>query len=70
MQATRKEDPLMYSRKFGLHGMISAFVAFTILGLSALILDRGYLIAAPAGVVDVKVEPIQPLDEVVVVGDR
>jgi hypothetical protein len=49
--------------------MISAVVAFTILGLSALILDRGYLIAAPAGVVDVKVEPIQPLDEVVVVGD-
>ncbi len=57
----------MYSRKFGIHGMISAFVAFAILGVSALVLDRGYLLSAPGGVVEVE-QPttIEALDEIIV----
>jgi hypothetical protein len=61
----------MYSRKFGIHGLISAAIAFAIVGICALVLDRGYLFSAPAGVVEVaQVSPVQPLDEVTVVGDR
>ena len=61
----------MYSRKFGIHGMISAFVAVAILGISALVLDRGYLFSAPSGVIEVdQPTPIDALDEVVVTVDR
>lgn len=61
----------MYSRKFGIHGMISAFVAVAILGIGALVLDRAYLLAAPDGVVDVgQLTPIEALDEIVVIADR
>ncbi len=57
----------MYSRKFGVHGMISAFVAVAILGTSALVLDRGYLFAAPGGVVQVDaLTPVVALDEIIV----
>lgn len=57
----------MYSRKFGIHGMISAFVAFAILGISALVLDRGYLSSAPGGIVEVdQLTTIEALDEVIV----
>lgn len=57
----------MYSLKFGIHGMISAFVAIAILGITALVLDRGYLVSAPAGVVEVaQPVPVEALDEVVV----
>ncbi len=61
----------MYSRKFGIHGMISAVVAVAILGLSALVIDREYLFSAPGAVVEVgRVTPIQPLDEIVVSANR
>ena len=57
----------MYSRKFGIHGMISAFAAFTILGIAVLVLDRGYLVAAPGGVVQVEAPaPVAALEEIVV----
>jgi hypothetical protein len=58
----------MYSRKFGIHGMISAVVAFAILGISALVLDSAYLFSAPAGVVRVgQPTPVEALDEIVVI---
>lgn len=58
----------MYSRKFGVHGMISAFVAFAILGVSALVLDGAHLFSAPIGVVSVgQPTPVEALDEIVVV---
>ncbi len=58
----------MYSRKFGIHGMISAFVAVAILGISALVLDRAYLFSAPGGVVVVgQLTPLVALDEIVVI---
>ena len=61
----------MYSRKFGIHGVISAIVAVAILGISALVLDRAYLFSAPAGVVEVgRLTPIQALDEVIVIAQR
>lgn len=61
----------MYSRKFGIHGMISAFLAVAILGVTALVLDRGYLFAAPAGVVEVApLTPVTALDEVDVIAQR
>ena len=61
----------MYSRKLGIHGMISAFVAVAILGMSALVLDRGFLFAAPGGVVEVRqLTPVEPLDEIVVTAAR
>ena len=61
----------MYSRKFGIHGMISAFVALAILGISALVLDREYLFSAPAGVVEVdQPSPVETLDEIVVTANR
>ena len=63
----------MYSRTFGIHGTISAVVAVAILGLSALVLDRAYLISAPAGIVEVgKLSPVEAvaLDEIVVSGKR
>ncbi|HET8692970.1 MAG TPA: hypothetical protein VFM30_12635 [Steroidobacteraceae bacterium] len=51
--------------------MISAAIAFAIVGICALVLDREYLFSAPAGVVEVaQMSPVQPLDEVTVVGDR
>ena len=60
----------MYSRKFGVHGMISAVIAFAILGIAALVLDNGYLASAPAGVVEVaQPEPVLALDEITVVGN-
>jgi len=61
----------MYSRKLGIHGMISAFVAVAILGMSALVLDRGFLFAAPGGVVEVRqLTPVESLDEIVVTAGR
>ena len=61
----------MYSRKFGIHGMISALVAVAILGITALVLDRGYLFAAPPGVVKVeKLTTVEPLDEVDVIAQK
>ena len=57
----------MYSRKFGIHGMISAFLAFAIIGTTALVLDQAHLFSAPHGVVQVgRPSPVQPLDEIVV----
>ena len=61
----------MYSRMFGAHGTIGAVVAFAILAMSALVLDRGYLFSAPGGVIEIKqLTPVTALDEVVVTGDR
>jgi hypothetical protein len=61
----------MYSRMFGAHGTIGAVVAFAILAISALVLDRGYLFSAPGGVIVVnQPTPVTALDEVVVTGDR
>jgi hypothetical protein len=61
----------MYSRKFGIHGMISAFVAVAILGISALVLDRAYLVSAPGGVIEVgQLTPIEALDDIVVIANR
>ena len=61
----------MYSRMFGAHGTIGAVVAFAILAISALVLDRGYLFSAPGGVIEIKqLSPVTPMDEVVVTGDR
>ena len=61
----------MYSRKFGIHGMISAVIAFAIIGISALVLDRAYLFSAPAGVVEVdQPSPVEALDAVIVTAQR
>jgi hypothetical protein len=61
----------MYSRKLGIHGMISALVAVAILGMSALVLDRGFLFAAPGGVIEVRqLTPVESLDEIVVTAAR
>ncbi len=61
----------MYSRKFGIHGMISAFIAVAILGISAVVLDRGHLLSAPDGVVKVgRVTPVEALDEITVTAGR
>ena len=61
----------MYSRKFGIHGVISAFVAVAFLGITALVLDRAYLFSAPAGVVEVdQLIPVEALDEIVVTAGR
>ena len=61
----------MYSRMFGAHGTIGAVVAVTILAISALVLDRGYLFSAPSGVIEVKaLTPVTALDEVVVTADH
>ena len=61
----------MYSRKFGIHGMISAFIAVAIFGFSALMLDRGYLFSAPDGVVEVAAPTlVEALDEVTVTAAR
>lgn len=61
----------MYSGKFGVHGMISAIVAFTILGICALVVDRAHLASAPAGVVRVsQPTPVVALDEIVVSSAR
>ena len=58
----------MYSRKFGIHGMISAFVAVAIFAFSALVLDRAYLFSAPAGVVEIDpLSPVEALDEIIVI---
>ncbi|HEY8264932.1 MAG TPA: hypothetical protein VIG03_00055 [Steroidobacteraceae bacterium] len=51
--------------------MISAFIAFAILGISALVLDQEYLFSAPVGVVEVgRATPIQTLDEIIVTASR
>jgi len=48
--------------------MISAFVAFTIFGITALVLDRAHLFSAPVGVIEVhQPTPVEALDEIVVV---
>jgi hypothetical protein len=61
----------MYSRMFGIHGMISAFVAVSIIGITALVLDRAYLFSAPAGTVEVdQLTPVASLDEIVVTVNR
>ncbi|MGH8251606.1 MAG: hypothetical protein ACREVI_13065 [Steroidobacteraceae bacterium] len=61
----------MYSRKFGVHGMISALVAVAILGIGAFVLDRGHLFSAPGGVVEVgRLTPVVLLGEVTVVAKR
>jgi hypothetical protein len=61
----------MYSRKFGIHGMISAFVAVAILGITAVVLDQAYLFSAPAGVVEVdQLIPLEALDEIIVIAHR
>lgn len=64
----------MYSRIFGIHGTISAIVSVAILVFSGLVLDRAYLISAPAGIVEVgKLTPVVEtltLDEIVVSGKR
>jgi hypothetical protein len=61
------EGRLMYSRMFGAHGTIGVVVAVAILAISALVLDRGYLFAAPVGVIEVaQPTPVVALDEVVV----
>jgi hypothetical protein len=66
--ATRKKDQLMYSRMFGIHGMISAFVAVAILGISALVLDRAYLFSAPRGIVEVEqLSAVVALEEIIVI---
>lgn len=57
----------MYSRIFGIHGMISAVVAIAILGICALVFDRAYLFSAPGGIVEVdQLTPVETLDEIVV----
>jgi len=61
----------MYSRKLGIHGMISAFVAVAIFAVSAIVLDRAHLFSAPAGVVKVgQPVPVEALDEIVVSANR
>jgi hypothetical protein len=51
--------------------MISALVAFAILGVTALVMDREYLFAAPGGVVEVgPITPVTTLDEIVVIAMR
>ena len=61
----------MYSRKFGIHGMISAFVAVAIFAVSALVLDRAYLFSAPAGVVEIdQLIPVEALGEIIVIANR
>ena len=58
----------MYSRKFGIHGMISAFVAVAIFGISALVLDRAYLFSAPVGIVEVEqLSTVVALEEIIVI---
>ena len=57
----------MYSRKFGIHGMISALVAVAILGISAFVLDRAYLFSAPVGVVEIEqLSTVVALEEIIV----
>ena len=61
----------MYSRMFGAHGTIGAVVAVAILAISALVLDRGYLFAAPDGIVEIRqLTPVTALDEVVVTAEH
>jgi hypothetical protein len=51
--------------------MISAVVAFAILGISALVLDGAHLFSAPAGVVKVgQPTPVEALEEIVVSANR
>ena len=61
----------MYSRKFGFQGLISAAVAFAILGIAALVMDHGYLFSAPGGTVQVE-QPtvVEPLDEITVIAKQ
>jgi hypothetical protein len=51
--------------------MISALVAFAILGISALVVDRGHPFVAPVGVVEVgPITPVTTLDEISVIALR
>ena len=61
----------MYSRKLGIHGMISAFIAVAIFAFSALVLDRAHLVSAPVGIIEVD-QPtlIEALDEIIVIANR
>ncbi len=61
----------MYSRKFGIHGMISAVLAVALFAVSAVVFDRAYLFSAPGGIVEVdELTPIETLDEIIVVARR
>ncbi len=61
----------MYSRKFGIHGMMSAVIALAILGISAVVVDRGYPYSAPVGVIKVgHPTPVESLDEIIVTASR
>lgn len=58
----------MYSRKFGIHGMISAVVAVAILGTSALVLDRAHLFSAPVGIIEIEqLSTVVALEEIIVI---
>lgn len=61
----------MYSRIFGIHGMIGAVVAVAIFAVSALVLDRAYLFSAPGGIVEVdQPSPVEALDEIIVTAQQ
>ncbi len=61
----------MYSRKFGIHGMISAVFAFAMFAISALVMDRAYLFSAPGGMVEIgQLTPVEALDEIIVIAHR
>ncbi len=61
----------MYSRKFGIHGMMSAVFALAILGISAVVVDRGYPYSAPVAVIKVgHPTPVESLDEIIVTASR
>ena len=63
----------MYSRMLGIHGTVSAALAVAIIGLSAVVLDRAYLISAPAGTIEIgEISPVEAkvLEAVVVRGKR
>ena len=61
----------MYSRKFGIHGMISAVFAIAMFAISALVMDRAYLFSAPDGLVEIgQLAPVEALDEIIVIAHR
>ena len=61
----------MYSRKFGIHGMISAVFAVAMFATSALVMDRAYLFSAPGGIVEIgQLTPLEALDEIIVIAHR
>ena len=51
--------------------MMSAVIALAILGISAVVVDRGYPYSAPVGVIKVgHPTPIESLDEIIVTASR